>query len=180
MKRRVVLGLILAAFATSGWSQAAKKPDQPAPIYMSLRAQALALKAADIGAKQAVYGVIMEIGYPEAVATLVSLADGTTSLYFSNGGGQIGAGDSPKVAKASKALVFASAQELAKMTLTTETPLPQLNHTRFYVLTTSGVRTADALEDDLGEHRHPLSQLFYWGQGVLTEIRLQEESRAHK
>ena len=36
-----------------------------------------------------VWGVVMETGYPEAVVTLVSLGDRTTSLYFSNGGGII-------------------------------------------------------------------------------------------
>jgi len=34
--------------------------------------------------------------------TLVVLADGTTSLYFSSGGGIIGAGERPEVRKASE------------------------------------------------------------------------------
>jgi hypothetical protein len=39
-----------------------------------------------------ILALLMETGYPEAVATLVAVADGTSSLYFSNGGGFIGVG----------------------------------------------------------------------------------------
>ena len=41
----------------------------------------------------------------ESVASLVSIADGTTSLYFSNGGGIIGAGQHQKVRDASARLI---------------------------------------------------------------------------
>jgi hypothetical protein len=49
--------------------------------------------------------------------------------------------------------------------------LPRPGHTRFYVLTSNGVVTADAPERDFGENRHVLSPLFYAGQEVITEIR---------
>lgn len=64
------------------------------PIYDDLRSQALSLSAELAGAhkEDEVFGVLMETGYPKAVATLVSARDGAASLYFSSGGGTIGAG----------------------------------------------------------------------------------------
>ena len=38
-----------------------------------------------------VWGVLMELGLEQGVATMVAFADGTVSLYFSGGGGIIGA-----------------------------------------------------------------------------------------
>jgi hypothetical protein len=68
---------------------------QQADVYEGLRQQALHLTPDQFGASFArapILALLMETGYPEAVATLVGVADGTTSLYFSNGGGFIGAG----------------------------------------------------------------------------------------
>ncbi len=52
----------------------------------------------------------METGYREAVATLVGVVDGTSSLYFSNGGGFIGAGSHAAVAEANRTFVARSQQ----------------------------------------------------------------------
>ena len=49
-------------------------------------------------------------------------------------------------------------------------------HTVFYVLTDSGILTDNALEDDLGYNRHPLSALFHAGHEVITQLRLMSES----
>ena len=57
-----------------------------------------------------------------------------------------------------------------------DTPLPRPGHIRFYVLTSEGVVTADALEQDLGENRHVLSPLFYAAQELITEIRTSDEA----
>lgn len=74
----------------------------PADVYSGLRCQVLALKPNDHGlSDRQPFAVLMETGYEEAVATLAVIADGTTSLYFSNGGGVIGAGQHAAVRKAS-------------------------------------------------------------------------------
>ncbi|MGC3961509.1 MAG: hypothetical protein QM813_27370 [Verrucomicrobiota bacterium] len=43
--------------------------------------------------------VLMEFSLPQAIVTLLAVDDGTASLYFSNGGGLIGAGTSEAVRK---------------------------------------------------------------------------------
>ena len=122
------------------------------------------------------YGVLMETGYDSAIATIVSLADGTTSMYFSSGGGTIGAGEHERVANATRAFVAAAADFLSYAEPTTDFPSPALGEVRFQFLTFGGGLTAAAPEDDLGNQRDALSPLFYAGQDVITEIRLVQES----
>jgi hypothetical protein len=123
-----------------------------------------------------VYGVVMETGYDSAVVTIVSLADGTTSMYFSSGGGTIGAGEHEKVTNASRAFVAAAGGFLSYAEPTTDFPSPALGEVRFQFLTFGGGLTTSALEDDLGNQRVPLSPLFYAGQDVITAIRIVQES----
>ena len=66
---------------------------EQAEVYSDLRKQVLSLTSEQLGTNSPVLAVLMETGYPEAVATLVSVADGSSSLYYSNGGGIIGAGE---------------------------------------------------------------------------------------
>jgi hypothetical protein len=118
-----------------------------------------------------VWGILIETGYPQAVATLVALADGTTSLYFSNGGGVIGAG-AHAIVRSTLPPFFATAeQQIASLAPTVAYPLPDTGHVRFYVRTFGGTLTADALESDLGNMRHALSPLFHAGHAVITAVR---------
>lgn len=80
---------------------------QPAQVSIGLRSQVFATRPEEVGIAPGpllphVWGAVMEFQRPGAAVTLVSLADGTTSLYFSNGGGIIGAGGHPPVAKATR------------------------------------------------------------------------------
>ena len=64
-------------------------------VYEGLRRQVLDLDPADVGFAPTaelpdVYALVLELGMGDAVATLVTLLDGTTSLYTSSGGGMIG------------------------------------------------------------------------------------------
>lgn len=47
--------------------------------------------------------------------------------------------------------------------------------TQFVAVTQQELRGAVAREDDLGEGRHELTQLFYAAQDVITQIRLSQE-----
>jgi hypothetical protein len=70
---------------------------QQADIYKQLREKAFSITAKELkidkNDNSIVYGMIMETGYPEAVASLIAMGDGSVSLYFSNGGGIIGIGE---------------------------------------------------------------------------------------
>ncbi len=154
----------------------------PAPIYAELRKHILTLIPGEVGIVQSeglanVWGVLMECGFPQAVATLVSLADGTTSLYFGNGGGIIGSGEYTAVARASQALVAHAEDYLNTMSSALSFPLPLLGQVRFYILTFSGIFMAEADERELAGNNHRLSPLFYSAQDVITQIRLQDQRR---
>jgi hypothetical protein len=148
---------------------------QQADVYEGLRRQALHLTPDQLDAPFAgapILALLMETGYPEAVATLVGVADGTTSLYFSNGGGFIGAGTHAAVAEANRRWLDAGGTFLPELTELADPPLPDVAMTQFVAVTPDALRGAVAAEEELGEGRHRLSPLFYAAQDVITQIRL--------
>jgi hypothetical protein len=149
--------------------------------YAGLRNKVLTTKPAEIGLQPApdeIWGVLVETALPEAVVSLVAIADGTVSLYFSNGSGIIGLGSHPGPQRVGRELIALARQFADRFLPTTRFPLPEQGATRFYLLSGAGVLEAEAQEDDLGHRRHPLSPLFYKGQELLSAIRIVEEQRS--
>jgi hypothetical protein len=149
----------------------------PAPVYADLRTQILTLTPDEVGISPSaeyptVWGVLMEMGYPRGSATLVVAADKTVSLYFSSGGGVLGAGPLERVWSAAKGVLALAQQDHEALTPTTEFPLPDAGRIKFYMRTFSETLATDADEIDLGEGRHRLSELFHAGHRVITELRL--------
>ena len=161
---------------------AGSKDYKTAEIYDSMRKQVLELKADHLGLdnNNLIICVLMETGYPEAVATLVAVADGSASLYFSNGGGIIGAGEHPQGKEASLNLVQSAKKYLKYAVPNNEYPLPKKNNTRFYFVTKEGVMTMEAKEDDLGNNRHKLSPLFHQAQDLIYVIQMIEKEKENK
>lgn len=171
-----ILGSIIGQMKTGN---AMDKKYEIADIYRDLRHQVLTIKPSEIGLSQAtsseVWGVLMETGYPEAVATLVTMADGTVSLYFSNGGGIIGVGEHEGPRKARESLLSAAQKYIEHAKQTNDFPLPKEGNTRFYFLTYDGVFTAEHKEDDLGNERLPLSPLFFEAHEVISQARIVDD-----
>lgn len=154
------------------------RPDE-AKIFSDLRKQALSVRASDLGLEPGgaqVWGALMETGFPKAVVTLVSFAEGTTSLYFSTGGGTIGAGAHASVRAAAERFLAAAHEHLGHFSAAREHPLPAEGRVRFYVHTFHGLLTADRDEQDLGYQRDPLAPVFHAGHAVITAIRELDES----
>jgi hypothetical protein len=153
----------------------------PAQMMRQLREQALRVTAADLeliptAARPRVWGAIMELGYPTGIATLMSLAEGTTSLYFSNGGGVIGAGEQVAVREAAESFLNAVEDHLADFPAVETTPTPRIGRVRFYVRTFDGTLGLEATEEELGQNLHPLSPVFHAGHAVITAIRESSEA----
>jgi hypothetical protein len=151
--------------------------ESQADVYHGLRQQVLQLTAQQLGdafADAPILALLLETGYPEAVATLAGVADGTSSLYFSNGGGFIGAGTHAAVAEANRRWLEVGLTYLPQLSVITDPPLPAEGMTQFVAVTPDGLRGAVAAEDDLGEGRHDLSPFFYAAQDVITQIRLSQ------
>ncbi len=154
-------------------------------IYRNLRNRALHVTTAELGLdpdpKAPIYAVIMETGYPEAIATFVCLLDGTVSLYLSNGGGVIGGGQREPVRDACLEMLSLTnkyAQDfIAACKPVSSFPLPGTGEVFFYMLTTDAVYQARCKEDALGEQRDPFSALFNNCHAVMTEVREIEQNR---
>jgi len=150
-----------------------------AEIYDSLRKQVLSLTPEQLGeyGNGPVLCVIMETGYPEAIATVVAVADGSASLYFSNGGGIIGAGEHSE-GRAAALSVIDYSERFLKHTKSIKTfPLPQKGDTRFYFVTPKGVKTAEAKEEIFGNDKHKLSPLFHKVHNLIYTIQVIEKRR---
>lgn len=118
----------------------------------------------------------MDSTYPEATATLVAIADGTTSLYLSRGGGIIGGGAHGKVAQQAAQLLNVAEGHLDGLVDSGERGLPGSGRVRLTALTYEGQRSAEAAEDDLGHGRHPLSEVFHAAHAVISELRELDEA----
>ena len=145
---------------------------QLADIYSDLRSQALEYRPQEgLESTDQVVSVPMETGYPEAVATLVAVSDGAVSIYFSNGGGIIGAGEHEPVRRIAKEFLSLAATFLNDADLVESFALPEPSRVRFFFVTSGGTYMVDALEDDLGYNRHDFSPLFQQGHELITAIR---------
>ena len=141
-----------------------------------LRRQALTVEAAALTLKPTparphVWGVVMEIGYPEAAATLVVFADGTTSMYFSSGGGVIGAGDHEPVRAAAGKLLSLAESQVSRFAPAADTSLPLAGRVTFFLRTFTGTLGAEAGETELGGGAHRLSEVFLAAHAVITAVR---------
>jgi len=175
------MGIISRIFGSREPKPAPRQPTPPtldasgyevAEVYRGLRTQVLGLaKDSPFASGDGPAAVLMETGFPGAVVSLVAIADGTTSLYFSNGGGMIGLGAHEAVRAASARFLAAAAAASGEMKAADGTPLPALGRVRFYLVGADGTRTAEAAEQDLGNHRHALSPLFHLGHAVISAIR---------
>lgn len=170
--RQLILGVAILA---GGRVMAAEY--QPVDVYVALRDQVLSLSPQQMNIEAPVLAVLMETGYPKAVVSLVAVADGTVSIYFSNGGGIIGSGEYQQVQEVGREFLRESELHLPQLSKTDKFPLPTESHTRFHVVTASGVHTGSALEDDLGNNRHELSPLFHAGQKLIAYIRAADEQK---
>jgi hypothetical protein len=119
----------------------------------------------------------MDLAYPEGTATVVGLADGTTSLYHSGGGGMIGGGEHAQVAAATRRWVETAAGLLDSLEPADDCPLSTgAGRVQLVVLTPGGPHRAEAADEELGSGGHPLSPLFLAGHDVITQLRLVDEA----
>ena len=154
----------------------------PSQMSDELRSMVLNLKPKDIGLSKEnfphpVFALVMETGFPEGSFTLSVVADGSTSLYFSSGGGIIGGGEHENVREASGYLLSGAQHFYKKAKKVTDFPRPEPGKVIFYFITFDGVRSYTAKEDDLGNEKDELSDLFFAAHNVITELRKIEENK---
>jgi len=151
----------------------------PKQVYRGLRDAALSTPRSKIGLPPAAtpitpWGVVMDWGVSNGIATVVAFSDGSASIYFSGGGGHIGGQSKEAINKAAKQAVFLAAPCQPDARPTTTFPLPHGKQAIFYLLTDQGVFTASGEEQELVNGTKPLSNLAKAMQEIITQYRLSE------
>jgi hypothetical protein len=156
--------------------RSAAQPNGP-EIYRDLRSLALGVDPASIdvpdgeswsGAAVAA----MELNIDGAIATIVTIADGSTSMYLSSGGGVIGAGEHAAVRAVAQRFRTVAAELRGLFERSATFPTPEAGEVRFHLRMLEGGFTAAAPESSLRSGRHALAALYAAGQDVITEVRL--------
>ena len=174
------MGFIRRLRGKSNDAASGQQPE-PASIYTGLRDGIPNLDPSSVGIHQTpdtpnVWGLVMDWNLDRAIATIVSLADGTTSMYLSTGGGSIGAGGHPAPAAASIAAIRLAESMIDDAPAASDSPLPGPGRTALTLLTFSGLRR---FEDDNAAFENDSSRLSPVAnamQNVIHEIHRAEAS----
>ncbi len=172
MKQQLKIWLVAACASILSASAGADS----AEVIAELRGLALTLDPNEIGISREnfahpVWGMVMETGFADGYFTLITLADGSTSLYFSSGGGMIGAGEYAAVRRAVGHYLTGAQYFFERAEPVDEYPRPAPGKVTFYFLAFDGVFAYTASERRLGVGDDELSNLFYAAHGVIDEIR---------
>ena len=148
-------------------------------IIDDLRHRIFTLDPGEIGISQEnfshpVWGMVMESGLDDGSFSLVTLADGTTSLYLSTGGAMIGAGEHKSVRDAVGYYLTGAQYFFDQSRPVDAFPRPSRGRVIFYFLGFDGVSAYESDEQKLGVGQDALSNLFYAAQAVIAEIRKTE------
>lgn len=152
-------------------------------MYEGLRRMALTLPPAEAGVKpdeqhREVWAVVVDLAPDAGTATLVGMADGSTSMYTSTGGGMIGGGRHERVAAETHRLLTKAEWLLDSIPPATSFPLPGPGAVAFHVRTYEGSHSVTVTEEDLVGGSHELSALYFAAHRVLDELRRVEQRGA--
>jgi hypothetical protein len=144
----------------------------PEQVHQIARRRFLELNRSEVDIKRpndypAAWGVVMDVASQDLIVTAIAIGDGTTSVYFSNGGGIIGAGEYKKVAEASESFLSEAQLIGDELELANDFPLPSRGNVRFHLLTDDGVQSCEATGHELQNEQHALSTLFQKGDLVI-------------
>lgn len=145
--------------------------------YRSLRSMALTYDPSEVEVPDdAPWGgalmAMMETGLPAGTATLVAIADGSVSMYFSTGAAVIGAGEHAAVRGAAERFRTVAAESRHMLQRSEDFALPDTGQVRFHVRTIDGTYTGAVTEALLRSGRHSLASLYNTGQDLITEVRM--------
>lgn len=175
------LGATVLCLSLLGSAVVFAQPYETDPIYDDLRQRVFhqEITLGEDVINKDILMVMMEIGFAEGdgAATLTTWNDGTTSIFISNGGGITGAGEIPLVRDEVKRFFELATENLQQFTPSTEFPLANPGHIRFYVMKKDSTFTTELSEQEVQEQGHPLNPLFTQGHQIITLIRINEEQQ---
>ncbi len=117
----------------------------------------------------------MDFHVGQNIATVISLSDGTASLYTTSTFGIIGGAGHAPVRDAARRFVKAADRYFDDTSPISSHPYPAKDKVRFYLLGYEGLRSVEVDEAPIYAGTGKFSPLFGEGQNVLTELRLAHE-----
>lgn len=118
-----------------------------------------------------VYGVLMDWDIGQAIATVMSMRDGTASLYTTSTFGIIGGHGHERVRHAAVHYVQLATEYLDASEVVTDFPYPKPGTVYYYLLTYDNVRRCVGNLSAIEGGSDPTRPLFAAAQNVLTELR---------
>lgn len=167
----IFLGCSIAMSQTNQTTQ-----NNPADAGRQLRMMMLTTSAKGVSIQPTksfprVFGVLMDWPLGPQTVTVVSLCDGTSSIYTTSTFGVIGGIGHESVRSAAVQFVSAAEKHHDSAAPTKEYPYPKPGRVRFYLVCFDGVRVIDEDEVALKTGKDPCSDLWAAGQHVMTELR---------
>ena len=153
------------------------KPGHAANAFAGLRSMALEGTRANFGLPPGdnptqPFVVVADWGEEQGATTIVAVADGSASVYASNGGGSIGGGQAhPSIHDAAMRAVELAAAVLPQMKRASSFPVAGRGQVTFYAVTDAGVFAATAAQEDVRANRSPYSALGNATQAIAAEYR---------
>ncbi len=150
--------------------------------YEGVRERLFGMDPADLGLRleqggNPVWALLMETAYEEAVVSLLATAEGTVSLYFSNGGGIIGLGQHAGPARIAGELIDAAPEYLTECEPTEDKSLPRVGMTRIYMLTFDKTFAVEQPDETLADGKHAMSPFYENAQELIAAVRDVHEQR---
>lgn len=144
-----------------------------------MRLNLLQMNASEVGvipteALPRVWGVLMDMGYPNALVTVLTIADGTSSVYIGQSG-VIGAGEHPPVRAAGEALLKTAEACLEVFKPGVGIDAPGVGEVRFHILTHGGRFGGSWPIQVAGDGVGLESAMFHAGQALLSQVRMASE-----
>jgi hypothetical protein len=149
-------------------------------MFLGLRGQFLRANPSDFGLKPTsalprVWGALVDMGLPNGVASLLSIADGTTSLYTSTGGGIVGGGFHESVRVATAKLLGLIESALGQFEPRLGFELPAAGRFAFVVRTYEVDLGTEVSLADFASGTHRLAPVFVAANDVLTALHMTQD-----
>ncbi len=156
--------------------KATSRSQSPDQVYGGLRTAALGVTEAVVGEAPPdhpdVLGTVIDIPSEGDMASAVAMADGTTSLYTSTGGGTIGAGAHDVVVGATRALLTVLQQLIEMFPADERVNLPPSDMVQITLVTVTGRRRASVPADAFwGKEPSSVVELIAAIHDVISAIR---------
>ena len=184
--QRHLLAVWLVLTCTVAFAQDAEPQQKsPADAMRGLRLKMLTTPPAELDIQPSksfprVYGVVMDWALKDVTVTIVSLADGSASLYSTSTFGIIGGSNYESVRTAAATFVRTAANHYRGASPVKEYAYPDPGRVRFYLVCFDGVRMVEKDEQKLKAGKDAYSGLWKKGQAVLTELRLIAQQQMEK